>query len=970
MHRSPSLDPETRVFPKAATCLLTFFNFWTRRQRSRQQVKRMRGTELLEDRTLLAALTVTNLNDSGAGSLRQAIIDANGNSEADTIDFQSGLNGTITLAGAPLTISSDVTISGPGSSQLTIDGNLKSRVMVIPFSEKSPPVVAISGLTIANGQNPGGDDFALGGIGGGINSSAGELTLEDVIFSKNSAQSFGGFDEAGFAGGLSHSIGKLTIRNSAFTENVANDSVGALFSNGSETVLEDVVFSGNKVGSDSFGILAVSLANGASLTNVSITGSSTPFVTSSGSAVSLSGATTTATNLTISGNTGGLQVSGNVEFDGLNFSGNGEGIRIGGGTTVAMRNSTITGNSGLRDSAAINNSGNLSIESSIIKSNQFTGLRQDSGELVLRRSEVSLNDTVFSNFGGGGGLELRSGTVHIINSTISGNATLDNGGGIAVQKDATVTITNSTVTGNSADSGGGGIWNSSGLVTLHNTIVGGNQGNGVASDIQGSDVNTASSAHNLIADAATSGGIVQGGDLANIVGLGGSGTRNISTVINTTLEDNGGNGVLSHALVPGSLAIDNGNTVKAVDPLGMTLLFDQNGSRRVQDGDGDGDPSVDIGAVEAGPMAANGLLIFDQSNGKWRLGTTSGNTLNWFETGQFGSNFQGFVGDFNGDGLLDGMMLNMTNLRFNFLRNRGDGTLAAPVSAGALSDQFTWDNFMVGDYDGNGRAEVMAQIVSTGFGQGAMRSQDFLGVNRFYVTMNTGFDAMATGDFNGDGWDDVVGLFDNVGNTRANIIPAYSIRTPVGRRFTTVLASGQFGQSVATGGLHDLTVDDFNGDGRDDIAVVNANGQIFTATTVGDPRVNADDVRNFVVSNASPRLDPATYSNSILSGGFNDDLLADILTIRDNDQLITAVSSLTSNGTPSQSLAIAGTSSVGEEAVVGDFNGDGLDDLIVLGATASQYLSMGTSFDAGLNLGNVIGGAIGSIGIARAGRLM
>src|SRR5262245_34743698 len=41
--------------------------------------------------------TVTNLDDDGAGSLRQAIAAANGAAGADVIDFQAGLNGTIQL---------------------------------------------------------------------------------------------------------------------------------------------------------------------------------------------------------------------------------------------------------------------------------------------------------------------------------------------------------------------------------------------------------------------------------------------------------------------------------------------------------------------------------------------------------------------------------------------------------------------------------------------------------------------------------------------------------------------------------------------------------------------------------------------------------------------------------------------------------------------------------------------------------
>src|SRR5688572_27211498 len=65
-------------------------------------------------------LTVTNTNDSGPGSLRQAIIDANANSDADTICFNipandprhfyyadDGLAGQVTLANVMTTTASD-----------------------------------------------------------------------------------------------------------------------------------------------------------------------------------------------------------------------------------------------------------------------------------------------------------------------------------------------------------------------------------------------------------------------------------------------------------------------------------------------------------------------------------------------------------------------------------------------------------------------------------------------------------------------------------------------------------------------------------------------------------------------------------------------------------------------------------------------------------------------------------------------
>ena len=53
--------------------------------------------ELLERRVLLSTYTVTNVNDSGPGSLRQAILDANANAGADTVQFQIPGTGVHTI---------------------------------------------------------------------------------------------------------------------------------------------------------------------------------------------------------------------------------------------------------------------------------------------------------------------------------------------------------------------------------------------------------------------------------------------------------------------------------------------------------------------------------------------------------------------------------------------------------------------------------------------------------------------------------------------------------------------------------------------------------------------------------------------------------------------------------------------------------------------------------------------------------
>ena len=68
-----------------------------------------------------ATFTVTNINDSGAGSLRQAITDANAAGGADTIDFNivgSGVHTIVPASTLPL-ITGPVTIDGGVATPLT-----------------------------------------------------------------------------------------------------------------------------------------------------------------------------------------------------------------------------------------------------------------------------------------------------------------------------------------------------------------------------------------------------------------------------------------------------------------------------------------------------------------------------------------------------------------------------------------------------------------------------------------------------------------------------------------------------------------------------------------------------------------------------------------------------------------------------------------------------------------------------------
>ena len=117
-----------------------------------------------------ATSTVINTNDSGAGSLRQALADAN---DGDTINFDAAVTGTITLTSGELLVNDSITINGPGANILAVNGNAASRV----FHISSGKTVIISGLTITNG--------GVVPNGGGILNDHATLTVNNCTVSGN-----------------------------------------------------------------------------------------------------------------------------------------------------------------------------------------------------------------------------------------------------------------------------------------------------------------------------------------------------------------------------------------------------------------------------------------------------------------------------------------------------------------------------------------------------------------------------------------------------------------------------------------------------------------------------------------------------------------------------------------------------------------------------------------------------------------
>jgi hypothetical protein len=138
------------------------------------------GNGLVE---IVRVLPVLNANDSGAGSLREAVMNANASTIPAIITFTNTLAGqTITLTSGQLTLSNTVAIDASAlSNGVAVSGNNSSRV----FEVAAGAVVNLSALNIQNGYAPNGNSPT--NYGGGI-LNRGALALTNCTLTANQAQ--------------------------------------------------------------------------------------------------------------------------------------------------------------------------------------------------------------------------------------------------------------------------------------------------------------------------------------------------------------------------------------------------------------------------------------------------------------------------------------------------------------------------------------------------------------------------------------------------------------------------------------------------------------------------------------------------------------------------------------------------------------------------------------------------------------
>lgn len=196
----------------------------------------------------MATITVTNTNDSGAGSLRAAIQQAQSNGVgADKISFSADLAGQTINLQTKLEIDSSLTIKGDvdndGKADITLSGQNKTRIMDI----EERVFLADTDVTIRSLNITGGNSDEGAGI---YARYFGKLNIINSTISNCSSDYGGGGLYAGFGGG------EVKIVNSLFTGNSAGYYGGAIRNNSKNMTLVNTTITGNtSVKSGAAGIL-------------------------------------------------------------------------------------------------------------------------------------------------------------------------------------------------------------------------------------------------------------------------------------------------------------------------------------------------------------------------------------------------------------------------------------------------------------------------------------------------------------------------------------------------------------------------------------------------------------------------------------------------------------------------------------------------------------------------------------------
>jgi hypothetical protein len=636
--------------------------------------------EPLEDRTVLSVFTVTNTNDSGPGSLRQAIFDANTTPGMNTVAFNIGGGGvqTIRLSSSGLLIGNSITVDGttqpgysgaplievngsqvsggPNSVGLAVGDNATVRGLVVNGFTGAQIGMGTGAVLAGNyigtdvtGTRPVQGDPHIAGIGVrvGTNDRIGGTTAADRnLISGN----FYGVYLVGGSGGQNVIEGNYIGTNAAGSQALAN-TYGVDLEMGNNTVGGVAPGAGNVISGNGIGVFFNGSRNnvvagnliGTDPTGFSALGNSIGIDMFDGFSHIIGGTDPGARNV-ISGNTAGgiiidgqsgsiaqIQIQGNLvgtDINGTRALPNAAGIALDapgvtiGGTTSAARN-VISGNTNQGISVQVCD-GAL-IEGNYIGTNA-AGTAAVPNQTGVSFSVLATNATLGGATDGAGNLISGNSAygVQIANSTatgilVAGNRIGTNAGGTAALGNAYGVY----VFGSSNNTIGGTTAAARNLISgnITGVAVGGANGNLIEGNYIGTDLSGANAIPNvdgidLLSGSNTAGGITSGA--GNLV----SGNSNIGIAVFASGDVIQGNRVGTD--ITGTTRLANSGPGIMLSGSNNTVGGTTASARNVVSGNGFG---VDLFGVGATGNVVAGNYIGTNAGGTAALGNFHGVTL-------------------------------------------------------------------------------------------------------------------------------------------------------------------------------------------------------------------------------------------------------------------------------------------------------------------------------------------------------